>query len=222
MPPRKPLLPLEPVPELIGVHRARRGAAAMAAFALREGGLAVYSPVTGLTPETIARMENLGGVRALIAPSHFHHLGLKEYLEAFPDASLFAPEAGHARLHKQTGLSFNDVAALSTALSDGVEFHLPPGLKAQEVWVQARHAEQSVLAVCDAFGASAKEDGLPPSEASTRGAFKTMCLKDAELYRSWALEYFAQINITHLLPCHGARVTGPGLSQHLMTSLEDL
>ncbi|MEO1110149.1 MAG: hypothetical protein AAFX90_19725 [Pseudomonadota bacterium] len=222
MPPRKPLLPLEPIPDMEGVYRARRGAAAMAAIKLRDGGLALYSPVTGLTPGAIERMTALGGVSAIIAPNHFHHLALTEYLEAFPGLPLYAPIGAHRRLEKQTSFSFEDVQDLMPALPDGVRLHQPQGLKAQEVWVEVLTGAEAGLIVCDAFGAPAKEDGLPPSEASPRGSFKTMCLKDAEVYCDWAKPLFARIELTHLLPCHGARVTGKGLSAHLSKSLEAL
>lgn len=85
MPTRKPLLPLEPVPDAQGVFHARRAAAAIK---LNESGLALYSPVTGLNPDAIAHIKALGDLAAMIAPNHFYHLALKEYLEVFPDALL--------------------------------------------------------------------------------------------------------------------------------------
>jgi len=222
MAPRKPLLPLEPIPDTEGVYRARRGAAAMAAIRLRDGGLALYSPVSGLSADTIKRIEDLGGIAALIAPNHFHHLALTEYLEAFPDVPIYAPAGAHKRLEKQTGLTFLNIEHLASDLPEPVRLHHPPGLKAQEVWMAYETDGAACLIVCDAFGAPAKDDGLPPCEASPRGGFKTMCLRDADVYRDWAKPLFEQINLKHLLPCHGARVTGKGLSAHLSNCLEAL
>lgn len=126
------------------------------------------------------------------------------------------------RLEKQTGLTFRNVEDLALAMPVGVRLHLPPGLKAQEAWIEATTDAATCLIVCDAFGAPYKDDGLPTSEVSARGAFKTMCLKDADVYRDWARRFFEKTNLTHLLPCHGARVTGKGMSAHLSQSLEAL
>ncbi|MEO0689713.1 MAG: hypothetical protein AAFY51_05355 [Pseudomonadota bacterium] len=222
MPSKKPLLPLEPVPDLPDVFRARRGASAMAAIRLRDGRLALYSPVKDLSHEAVERISSMGGAAVLIAPSHFHHLGQREYLEAFPGASIYAPLAAHPRLKKQTGLDFLDVMELVRALPEAVRFHVPPGLKAEELWLEVSSGDNVGLQVCDAFGAPAKEDGLPVEHAAVRGAFRTMCLKDAAVFREWAQDYFGTIELTHLLPCHGARVSGPGLSAHLSQTLESL
>lgn len=62
----------------LGVETGAR----MTVFRLR-GGLVVHSPAP-LSPELRAEVEALGDVKAIVAPSLFHHLGVKSWLEAWP------------------------------------------------------------------------------------------------------------------------------------------
>src|SRR5687767_11179761 len=48
-----------------------------------QGGLVVHCPAP-LTPELRAEVEALGDLKAIVAPSLFHHLGVKSWLEAWP------------------------------------------------------------------------------------------------------------------------------------------
>lgn len=59
--------------------------ARMTVVRLSGGGLFVHSPVA-LDPETRAEVDALGEVRAVVAPSLFHHLYVGEWMEAYPNA----------------------------------------------------------------------------------------------------------------------------------------
>jgi hypothetical protein len=61
----------------------------MAVVRLSGGGLFVYAPIA-LRGEMRASLETLGPVRAVVAPSLFHHLYVREWMEAFPSASFSA------------------------------------------------------------------------------------------------------------------------------------
>lgn len=52
---------------------------------MADGGLFVHSPV-GLDPATRAAVDALGPVRAVVAPSLFHHLHVASWMKAYPDA----------------------------------------------------------------------------------------------------------------------------------------
>jgi len=52
---------------------------------LRDGGLFVHSPV-GLDASTRREIDALGEVRAVVAPSVFHHLHVAAWIEAYPSA----------------------------------------------------------------------------------------------------------------------------------------
>lgn len=61
----------------------------MTVVRLADGGLFVHSPVA-LDSETKAAVDALGPVRAVVAPSRFHHLFVRDWLGAYPDASVWA------------------------------------------------------------------------------------------------------------------------------------
>lgn len=69
---------------------------------LGNGDLWVWSPVK-LTADLRAAVNRLGPVRHLVSPNKLHHLYLKEWKEAFPGASLWAPQS---TIKKCSGLSF--------------------------------------------------------------------------------------------------------------------
>lgn len=52
---------------------------------MRDGGLFVHSPV-GLDAATREAVDALGPVRAVVAPSLFHHLHVAAWMEAYPEA----------------------------------------------------------------------------------------------------------------------------------------
>lgn len=60
----------------------------MTVVRLAHGGLLVHSPVS-LDTEVRAAVEALGPVEAIVAPSLFHHLYVREWTEAFPRATAF-------------------------------------------------------------------------------------------------------------------------------------
>jgi len=57
---------------------------------LPDGGLLLFSPIPTL-PGLKDAIDALGPVRALIAQSSFHHLGLEPALAAWPEAKLYGP-----------------------------------------------------------------------------------------------------------------------------------
>jgi hypothetical protein len=60
----------------------------MTVVRLRDGGLFIHSPVA-LEPTLAAEIDTLGPVRAVVAPSLFHHLRVAEWKQAYP-AAIFA------------------------------------------------------------------------------------------------------------------------------------
>lgn len=61
----------------------------MTVVRLSDGGLFVHSPV-GLDAGTRAEVDALGEVRAVVAPSVFHHLFVGEWMAAYPKATFAA------------------------------------------------------------------------------------------------------------------------------------
>lgn len=62
--------------------------ARMTVVRLTDGGLWLHSPIRP-TPELLRDVGALGRVAALVAPNRFHHLFVAQWMEAFPDASVF-------------------------------------------------------------------------------------------------------------------------------------
>jgi hypothetical protein len=77
----------------------------MTAVRLRDGGLFLHSPVR-LDDELRRALDAIGPVRAVVAPSKVHHLFVRDYLVAYPEAAAFAPPG---LAEKQPELRFTDV-----------------------------------------------------------------------------------------------------------------
>jgi hypothetical protein len=77
----------EPV-RIVGMKLATN----MTVLLVREGELLVHSPVP-LTPERKAAVDALGRVAHLYAPNTYHHLWLRDWSRAYPDARVHAPRA---------------------------------------------------------------------------------------------------------------------------------
>ncbi|WP_298975113.1 hypothetical protein [uncultured Roseobacter sp.] len=217
--PVKPLDPLSLVPGSSNLFTARRGAARMMAARLADGALALYSPVPAPDSEAVDAARARGGVAAIIAPSPYHHLGIAAWMDAFPEASLCAPEGACDRLEKRLGVR---PSAKMPSLVDGAAFLFPEGLKAPEVWLRAETADGVAWAVCDAFAGPAGTDDAPATEPKARGAFATMCLGDPPRYKAWALAQIERDQPTQLFPAHGNRVAGTGLAMGLKDIVEGL
>jgi hypothetical protein len=67
--------------KFLGVETGTR----MTVVRLAGGGLFVHSPVT-LDDATRRAVDDLGEVRAVVAPSIFHHLSVGDWMRAYPDA----------------------------------------------------------------------------------------------------------------------------------------
>ncbi|WAS95583.1 DUF4336 domain-containing protein [Nannocystis punicea] len=83
-------MPLRSLADELWVHERRlrflgvETGARMTIVRLRDG-LFVHSPAP-LAAELRAEVDALGSVRAIVAPSLFHHLGLRSWIDAYPHA----------------------------------------------------------------------------------------------------------------------------------------
>ena len=69
------------------------------------GGLAVVSPPTRAADACFDALAAYGPVKALVASNAFHHLGISEWKQRFPDATLYAPAQSIERVQRKTGLA---------------------------------------------------------------------------------------------------------------------
>ena len=184
-----------------------------------DGELALYSPIPEPGTEAIAAARAFGGVSTIIAPSPFHHLGVGDWLAAFPEASVAAPEGACDRLEKRLGVR---PSATMPSLAEGISLLLPEGLKAPEFWLRVETTDGVAWAVCDAFAGPAGMDDAPATLPKPRGAFAAMCLGDPPRYKAWALAQIEQDRPTQLFPAHGNRVAGSKLADEMKNILEGL
>src|ERR1044072_8921580 len=69
---------------------------------LENGDLWVWSPVK-LTADLRAEVDRLGPVRHLVSPNKLHHLYLRDWKSAYPDARLWGPQS---TIRKRAALHF--------------------------------------------------------------------------------------------------------------------
>lgn len=105
----------------------------MTVVRLTDGGLFVHSPVA-LDAKTREAVDALGPVKALVAPSLFHHLYIGEWSRAYPNASLSACPGLEK---KRKDLNFTAV------LNDAPEAHWKGDL--EQVFFSARTMENEVV-----------------------------------------------------------------------------
>jgi hypothetical protein len=187
------------------------------------GGALVVSPVRRL-PETVHEaLAGLGGVRALLAPNHFHYLGVAEFLERYPGAKACCSAAARPRLLRKTGLSFADADALD--LPSGVTLLAPPGLRNGELWLSVETTRGVAWVVSDAFfNLEAHPSGTfglaCRITATTRGlrigrTFTTLAVADRRAYGAWLLAQLERDRPRVLVPGHGDLVEAPDLAGRL-------
>jgi hypothetical protein len=68
------------------------------------GNLWVWSPIR-LTPDLCAELDRLGPVRHLVSPNKMHHLYLRDWSVAYPQAQLWGPES---TIRKRGDLKFSE------------------------------------------------------------------------------------------------------------------
>jgi hypothetical protein len=201
----------------------------MLAFRLEDQSLAVYSPVGSADDAAIAQLRQLGQVSALIAPNHFHNLGLEPFLRHFPEARVYATATATPRLGKVTGLTVHDISELTVRLPDGLEFFAPEGLKTGELWALVRNARPGpMLVVSDSFfnmlpksglfGLILKVAGTAPGLRISR-VFRLIALAQRDRYRASMARCLNELRPQVLVPSHGAIFTHPQLAQELLALL---
>jgi len=200
------------------------------AVRLEGGGLALVSPVRGTVKATEAWLREQGGVRYLLAPNHFHHMGIPPALDLFPDAHVVASRTAGPRLARQLDRSIEDLDGLAGALPKKVTLLEPPGIKAGEVWVRAETDIGVAWAVCDAFfnvtrpikgmfGIGVRVMGIANGLAIGR-TFKLLALADKKAYRSWVLDSIETDPPSVLVPAHGSVLEDAALGEKMRALTE--
>ncbi len=198
---------------------AQKGTLRCTALRLRDGSLCLYSPVLGMGDVARDSLTALGNVTFLLAPNHYHHKGLAEYVEVFPDAKLVCSEQACSRLKKQTGLSFERLQLLEPLLPDGCKTVEPDGLKTGEVWLTLETSQGLVWIVCDTFKGSSGKAGSIGTHIEILGTFPTHGIKDKGVYATWVEAKLAGKPPMMVVPCHGSIVRSDNLASEIKSLL---
>lgn len=202
----------EPIEGLDGVFCARRGTLRCTAIRLADGSICLYSPVAGLAETARASFDSIGKVEFLLAPNHYHHMALEEYVGVFSSARLVAPPAAIPRLQKMTGLAPDNLDGLLDLLPPTVTIVHPEGLKTGEIWLRFKGATQTVWLVVDAI-CTKKENAKQPVSNTPElpGTFPSFGIRDKELYRDWLLKQIELDQPGMVIPCHGSLIVADDL-----------
>ncbi|MEP3278016.1 MAG: hypothetical protein ABJN26_01465 [Stappiaceae bacterium] len=209
------------VEDLDNVFVAEKGGLRCSAIRLKTGNICLFSPVQGLGDTARESLAALGPVTQVLAPNHYHNKGLIEYSEAFPEATLCAPERATPRLEKQTGLSFEPLDNVKTELPDTVQIIEPRGLKTGEIWLRAQSEDQLAWLVVDAFcGSKGSMTGVSDTPGML-GTFPSFGIADKPVYKSWVEKQIEADQPTSIIPCHGQMVGADNLAGKLLALVGD-
>lgn len=197
----------------------------MLVFGLRGGGLCAVSPAPHLDDARWQALQAFGTPQFLLAPNHFHNMGLQPWHQRFPATQVVAHPRALARLHKRLpGLPLTDLAPLQAALPDGVRLFSPPMAKQGETWVSLRTSAGTAWYVTDgvvneksltgAVGLFLRLLGFR-AELMVNPLFKRLFLQDKAAYAQWLLDELDRDPPTLLLPAHGQVLRGPDVAEQL-------
>lgn len=181
------------------------------AVPLTKNKLLVYSPGPGLEKSLPPGCEETKLL--LLAPNIGHNLGVGPWLDAYPDAEMFAPEAIQERIRKKRGIdTIHALADLEAQLPENVRLHILPDNRFHEVWISIDVSEKTYWLIGDAFLNFDKVEanffmkfllgiyGIKPG-LRLHKMFR-LALKDKQAFKEWALPLFANERQHILLPCH--------------------
>lgn len=213
----KLLSPFKKLASIDGVAIATKGTLRCTAFTLEDGSLCLFSPVAGLGNAARESLHDLGEVAFLLAPNHYHNKGIAEYWDAYPHATLCAPEAAIPRLETITGLTPASLDALTPLLGDGLAILQPDGLKTGEIWVRAEADGDVTWFVVDAFSGIGKPaNDTRVSEPGLLKTFPNFGVANKSVYRSWIEDRIRTDRPKCIVPCHGAIMQAPDLPDRLL------
>ncbi|HJN72398.1 MAG TPA: hypothetical protein QGF58_00575 [Myxococcota bacterium] len=179
------------------------------ALRLADGTFCVVSPIRGTAEEGHGWLEERGGVSVLLAPNHFHNLGLPSFSERH-GAEVVARSPRVARL---TGLETRTVEFLAERLPPHARALSIPGSRTGEVWLSIQTSRGLAWVVGDAFSYVPRTPNtflglmfwaLRYSPGLCIGnSFKWYALDDRRAYRDWLHERLATDAPALLVPAHG-------------------
>jgi hypothetical protein len=221
------------VPDVDGVWCADRvvHGVPLRALAIRltGGRLAIHSPIRGLGRQAHGELAGIGVPAFLIAPNHFHNLGLREYAAEYPGVIIVASATAVRRVKRLCRREVQDESALRGELPAGVSVLVPPGTRAGELWLSIDTPAGRAWTVGDAFFNIARTPPTPIglllrllgiSPGLRIGTSFRWLVRDRAGYRRWVLAALTAQQPTTLIPCHGDILTDASLADRLIALVE--
>jgi hypothetical protein len=198
----------------------------MLAIRLKDNSVMVVSPIKGLSQSCIDQLRSLGQVKFLLAPNHFHNLGIRPFVEMFPGVKLVARNEARPRLKKLTGLEVDDLESVQDMLPQHVQIYQPAGTKSGETWIRVATQPGNVWIVSDSFfnmpqvpnnflGFVLRVCGTAPGLRVSR-VFRIIALRDKAAYRNWVAARAAADQPVMVIPGHGEFIRGKDLAAKLV------
>lgn len=197
----------------------------MAVIGLGGGDLLVVSPGAPLDEARWEQVARWGTPRFLLAPNHFHSLGIGAWKARYPEAVVVAHPRAHRRLQKKlSGIDIHDLATLEAALPSSVGVFGPPMAKQGETWVSVETQGGRAWFVTDAFvneerltgatGLLLRLCGFRPG--LIRNPFFTrFFVEDRAAYAAWFEEALERDRPQLFVPAHGKTLRGPDVVAEL-------
>lgn len=186
------------------------------ALAVRgEGGLFVFSPPRRAESGVYADLAPYGKVAALVATNAFHHMGLAEWKETYPDARLYAPAQSIARVERKTRLrGVRPIAEAASLAGPRIELVDMPHYKTGEALVRIRTSRGLAWYVTD-WMMNMRE--LPPNPVAKlvfrlsgsapglkfNNLTPLFMVQDKRALKGWLKREFDQAPPQWILPAHG-------------------
>ncbi len=197
---------------------------------LANGQYLVYSP----SPSVESFEQEIGGdVAFILAPSSYHTVGIRPWLERYPQSRLVCADSGRSRLMKKTGVTPIRIDELARNLEGGTTKVIEvPFTKAGEVWLETQIRGETAWFVCDAFFNLGKSKN--PLMRTMQWLFKSgpglrisriykyAAVKDRAAMRLWLTERLKLALPTILVPCHGKVIQDRVLPSHLQALVDEM
>ncbi len=195
------------------------------ALRLRDGGVLLVSPTRGFGDAAHDELAALGKVSVLLAPNHFHHLGLAEHRERYRGARVVASAVAAPRVAKQTGMDVAGLGEVRERLPDGARIVESEGTRSGETWLSVQTSRGTAWVVSDAFfnlpslprnmfGRALRLTGTGPGLRIGR-TYTTLAIGNKPTYRAWLGEMLDRAPPALLVPGHGDVLEGSDLAEKL-------
>lgn len=195
------------------------------ALRLADGGLLAIAPVRGLGDDAHDELARLGAVTDLLAPNFFHHLGLPEWRERYPDAPVYASTRAAPRIEAKSGIAPTALDELADRLPHGAALLEPDGTRNGEVWLELHTDRGLAWIVSDAFfnvpvsptgfmGWALRVTGTVPG-LRIGTTFLKLALRDRRAYRRWLEARLESAPPALLVVGHGEAYDAPDLAERL-------